>query len=123
MMIIKNLFYHSLMKIGGKRISLLFTIRPNASLTLQCIEDTATYGLSYDDYTTLLGKYNLSAYFLDKSIKGHIASQNRILSLLKHSPKERYEQFLQLYPSLLQKFKISFILISWRFERNLKSIV
>jgi len=80
-----------------------FYNQTKSSLTLQCIEDTATYGLSYDDYTTLLGKYNLSAYFLDKSIKGHIASQNRILSLLKHSPKERYEQFLQLYPSLLQR--------------------
>jgi CRP-like cAMP-binding protein len=72
-------------------------------LTLQCVEDTETYGLSFDDYLTIMVKYNLSNYFLDKSIKGHIASQNRILSLLNHSPKERYEQFLKLYPSLLQR--------------------
>lgn len=80
-----------------------FYNQTKSSLTLQCIEDTETYGLSFDDYFTILVKYNLSNYFLDKSIKGHIASQNRILSLLKHSPKERYEQFLKLYPPLLQR--------------------
>ncbi|MGV3561505.1 Crp/Fnr family transcriptional regulator [Larkinella arboricola] len=80
-----------------------FYNQTKSSLALQCIEDTETYGLSFDDYLTILVKYNLSNYFLDKSIKGHIASQNRILSLLKNSPKERYEQFLQLYPSLLQR--------------------
>jgi CRP-like cAMP-binding protein len=80
-----------------------FYNQTKSSLKLQCIEDTETYGLSFDDYSKLLVKYNLSDYFLDKSIKGHIASQNRILSLLKYSPKERYEQFLTLYPSLLQR--------------------
>lgn len=80
-----------------------FYNQTKSSLTLQCIEDTETYSLSLDDFLKILGKYNLSNYFLDKSIKGHIASQNRILSLLKDSPKERYEQFQNLYPSLLQR--------------------
>lgn len=80
-----------------------FYNKAKSSLTLQCLEDTETFGLSFDDYFRILNKYNLSNYFLDKSIKGHIASQNRIISLLKHKPKERYEQFLQLYPSLLQR--------------------
>ncbi len=74
-----------------------------ATLSLQCIENTETYSLSYDGYLILLDKYGLSSYFLDKSIKGHIASQKRILSLLTRSPKERYEYFLQLYPSLVQR--------------------
>ncbi|SFG14249.1 cAMP-binding domain of CRP or a regulatory subunit of cAMP-dependent protein kinases [Pontibacter chinhatensis] len=80
-----------------------FYNQTKSSLTLQCIEDTETYGLSFDDYTAILDKHSLSKYFLEKSIKGHIANQNRILSLLKHKPKEQYEQFLQLYPSLLQR--------------------
>jgi len=80
-----------------------FYNQTRSSLSLQCIEDTETHCLNFDNFFTILVKYNLSNYFLDKSIKGHIANQNRILSLLKHSPKERYEQFLKLYPSLLQR--------------------
>jgi CRP-like cAMP-binding protein len=80
-----------------------FYHQTKSSLSLQCIEDTETYGLHFEDYSTILVKYNLSSYFLEKSIKGHLSSQNRILSLLQHSPKERYEQFLKLYPSLLQR--------------------
>lgn len=70
---------------------------------LQCLEDTEVFALNFDDYSSLLDKYGLANYFLDKSIKGHIASQNRILSLLALKPKERYEQFVQLYPSLMQR--------------------
>lgn len=74
-----------------------------STLALQCLEETETYSLNYRDFLHILEKYNLSQYFHDKSIKGHIASQNRILSLLLHTPKERYEQFAQLYPTLLQR--------------------
>jgi CRP-like cAMP-binding protein len=80
-----------------------FYNQTKSTLTLQCIEDTEVYSLSYDDYLTILDKYHLSNYFLNKSIKGHIANQNRILSLLKHKPREKYEHFQQLYPSLLQR--------------------
>lgn len=74
-----------------------------ATLTLQCLEDTEVYSLSFDHYAQILDKYKLSNYFLDKSIKGHIASQKRILSLLMLKPKDRYEQFQKTYPSLIQR--------------------
>jgi CRP-like cAMP-binding protein len=80
-----------------------FYNQTKATLTLQCLEETETYSLSFDDYIMILDKYKLSNYFLDKSIKGHITSQKRVLSLLMLKPKERYEQFLQLYPSLIQR--------------------
>ncbi|RNL51176.1 Crp/Fnr family transcriptional regulator [Pedobacter jejuensis] len=80
-----------------------FYNQTKAALTLQCLEDTEVYGLNFDDYFLILDKYRLSNYFLDKSIRGHIASQKRILSLLTLKPKERYEQFLQLYPSINQR--------------------
>ena len=80
-----------------------------ATLNLQCIENTEVYSLSYCNYLNILRKYNLSNYFLDKSIKGHIANQRRILSLLALSPKERYEQFLHLYPTLIQRIPKSIL--------------
>jgi len=86
-----------------------FYNQTKATLTLQCLEDTETYVLSYDNYLSILEKYNLSNYFLDKSIKGHIANQKRILSLLTSSPKERYDNFLLLYPSLVQRIPKSIL--------------
>ena len=86
-----------------------FYNQTKATLTLQCLEDTETYALSYDNYLSILEKYNLSSYFLDKSIKGHIANQKRILSLLTSSPKERYNNFLLLYPSLVQRIPKSIL--------------
>ncbi|HSD08647.1 Crp/Fnr family transcriptional regulator [Flavobacterium sp.] len=80
-----------------------FYNQTKATLTLQCLEDTEIYSLSYDNYLSVLEKYHLSNYFLDKSIKGHIANQRRILSLLTLSPRKRYEEFIQLYPSLIQR--------------------
>lgn len=86
-----------------------FYHQTKATLTLQCLEDTTVYGLSFDDYFLILNKYRLSDYFLDKSIRGHIASQKRILSLLTLNPKQRYEQFLEVYPSLGQRITKSIL--------------
>lgn len=86
-----------------------FLNQTKATLNLQCIENTEVYSLSYCNYLNILRKYNLSNYFLDKSIKGHIANQRRILSLLALSPKERYEQFLHLYPTLIQRIPKSIL--------------
>ena len=74
-----------------------------AKLSLQCLEDTALFKLSYDDYHHVVQEYGLSNYFLQKSINGHMANQNRILSLLTDNPKARYEYFLHVYPSLAQR--------------------
>ncbi|WP_130736679.1 Crp/Fnr family transcriptional regulator [Flavobacterium sp. J27] len=88
-----------------------FYNKTKATLMLQCLEDTEVYSLSYDSYLSILSKYHLANYFLEKSIKGHIASQKRILSLLKSTPKEKYEQFLKLYPTLANRIPKSVIAI------------
>lgn len=80
-----------------------FYNQTKSTLTLQCIENTETYRLSFNDFIMMLDRFNLSKYFLEKSIKSTIANQTRILSLLKHKPREQYEQFQQLYPLLLQR--------------------
>ena len=40
---------------------------------------------------------------------GYIALQKRILSLLSNDARTRYKQFLELYPSLLQRLPKSLI--------------
>lgn len=81
-----------------------FYHQSRSSCTLQCLEATTAYSLSLKNYQKLCATFPyMTGYFLDKSIRGHIANQNRILSLLTLAPKEKYEQFLQLYPSLVQR--------------------
>ncbi|WP_228414651.1 Crp/Fnr family transcriptional regulator [Chryseobacterium sp. SNU WT5] len=80
-----------------------FLHQTKATLNLQCVEDTEVFSLSYSNYNNILKKYDLYNYFLQKSIRGHIANQRRILSLIALSPKERYEQFILLYPTLFQR--------------------
>ncbi len=81
-----------------------FYLQRKSSCTLQCLEATTAYCLSLKNYQNLCARFPyMTGYFLDKSIRGHIANQNRILSLLTLSPKQKYEQFLQLYPSLVQR--------------------
>lgn len=81
-----------------------------SKFSLQCMENTTAYSLSLDDYKKLCLLFpQLVAYFLDKSIKGHIANQKRIISLLSQNPKEKYEQFIQSYPALVQRIPKSTI--------------
>lgn len=80
-----------------------FYNQEKATLYLQCLEDTEVYCLSYEHYQQLIEEKKLTNYFLDKAIKGHIASQKRIFALLSHDPKQLYEQFLNDYPTLVQR--------------------
>ncbi len=78
--------------------------KKKATLSLQCIEDTQVLVLSLENYHKLsAGLYKMQTFFLKKAHFGHIASQNRILSLLTATAKERYEYLLNLYPALLQR--------------------
>ncbi|HAO27431.1 MAG TPA: Crp/Fnr family transcriptional regulator, partial [Chryseobacterium indologenes] len=42
-------------------------------------------------------------FFLEKAYMGFIAAQQRIISTMTTGIKERYEQLLQKYPSLIQR--------------------
>lgn len=75
-----------------------------ATMSLQCLEDTHVFCLSLKDYQTLCtGLQKMEHFFLQKANAGHIGSQQRILSFLTSHAKERYEQLLNRYPSLLQR--------------------
>ena len=75
-----------------------------ANMSLQCIEDTKVFSLSFENYKKLSAEFpKMKQFFLEKSNSGHIASQNRILSFLTSSAKERYNQLLNQYPLLFQR--------------------
>ncbi|RFM30797.1 Crp/Fnr family transcriptional regulator [Chitinophaga silvisoli] len=75
-----------------------------ATMSLQCIEDTEVYCFSFENYKKLCEEFpKIEHFFLQKTNFGFLAAQRRILSLLTSNAKERYEQLLKQYPSLLQR--------------------
>lgn len=75
-----------------------------ATMSLQCIEDTEVYCFSFENYKKLCAEFpKIEHFFLQKTNFGFLAAQRRILSLLTSNAKERYEQLLKQYPSLLQR--------------------
>lgn len=75
-----------------------------ATMSLDCMEDAEVLCISLEDHKKLMTSLpKLEHFFLEKSHLSYIASQQRILSLLSTSAKERYEQFLRQYPSLVQR--------------------
>jgi len=81
-----------------------------ASLYITCMEDAEVL------CTTLQGREKLSAdlhkmehFFRVKLTKGYVAQQRRIISLLSSTPQQRYEEFGQLYPHMMQKIPKKYI--------------
>lgn len=75
-----------------------------ATMAVQCLEDTAVFCISFEEYQKLLiGLPKLERFFLEKSNLGVLASQRRILSQLTSNVKVRYEQLNKRYPSLVQR--------------------
>lgn len=81
-----------------------YFMRTKAKMSLQCIEDTIVFSISYKNYQKLSAELPKMLHFLlKKSNSGHIASQNRILSFQTSNAKKRYEQLLKQYPLLFQR--------------------
>ncbi|CAA9470808.1 MAG: cAMP-binding proteins - catabolite gene activator and regulatory subunit of cAMP-dependent protein kinases [uncultured Segetibacter sp.] len=78
--------------------------RKNATLNLECVEDTHVFCLSLEGYQKLCAGLNkMEHFFLTKANFGHMASQRRILSLLTTNATDRYKQLLNQFPSLFQR--------------------
>lgn len=83
---------------------LAFTTNTEARMSLQCLEDSTILCIDLNNYNNLCLAYPIMVnFFLVKATSGHIASQQRILSLLSSNTKERYERLLKRYPSLFQR--------------------
>jgi CRP/FNR family transcriptional regulator, anaerobic regulatory protein len=81
-----------------------------ATMHITCMEDGEVLCL------TLPGREKLSAdlhkmehFFRVKLTRGYVAQQRRIISLLASTPQQRYEEFSDLYPQLLQKIPKKYI--------------
>lgn len=75
-----------------------------AIINIDCIENSELLSISYDDREKLCaGMQKMEHFFRKKSNAGYVAQQRRILSLLNNNARERYEQFLTLYPGLTQR--------------------
>lgn len=83
---------------------LAFNTMARAKINLQCLEASEILCITLKDYQNLCNKLpKLEHFFLEKATAGHIASQQRIISLLSSSAESRYEHLLRRYPSLLQR--------------------
>lgn len=75
-----------------------------ATVNIDCIEDTELLCLSYPNREKLCAEmHKMEHFFRKKTNKRNVALQQRILSLLSSSAKERYDKLLEQYPALFQK--------------------
>lgn len=75
-----------------------------ATLTVDCIEDTEVFCLTLENREKLCADlHKIEHFFRKKSNSGYIALQQRILSLLNSSARDRYVKLLKQYPSLFQR--------------------
>ncbi|MFD1257043.1 Crp/Fnr family transcriptional regulator [Mucilaginibacter terrae] len=83
---------------------LAFYTQTKATLSLECLEDTEVLCLSLPNYRKLCNELQkMEKFFLEKATFGFLAAQRRIISSLTSNSKERYEQLIQQYPSLVQR--------------------
>lgn len=75
-----------------------------AILQIECIEPTEALCLSLQHREKLCADlHKMEHFFRRKSNAGYVALQKRILSLLNGNARERYEQFIQQYPTLFRR--------------------
>lgn len=78
--------------------------KQKATMALVCLEDTEVLCLTLDDYRKICSVHpKMEHFFLEKAYMGFISAQQRIISTMTTGIKERYEQLLEKYPSLVQR--------------------
>lgn len=81
-----------------------FYTQTEATMSLECIEDTEVLCLSLEDYKKLCRDLKKMEYFfLEKANFGFLGAQRRIVSWLTSDAKGRYMQLLKSYPVLMQR--------------------
>jgi CRP/FNR family cyclic AMP-dependent transcriptional regulator len=75
-----------------------------SGIFISCIEDCELLAISLENREKLCREMHKMEHFWNvKTKNGYIALQKRVLSLLKNSAQERYEQLLEQYPKLFQR--------------------
>lgn len=80
------------------------------NMHIECMESGEVFS------TTLHGREKLAAdlhkmehFFRVKLTNGYVGQQRRIMSLLSSTPQQRYEEFAELYPNMMQKIPKKYI--------------
>ncbi|WP_335966510.1 Crp/Fnr family transcriptional regulator [Galbibacter sp. PAP.153] len=75
-----------------------------ATLNIQCLEDTQTYFISFQEKEKLCADLTkMEKFFSKKTSLEQITLQRRILCLISNNAQNRYEDFLRQYPNLIQR--------------------
>jgi CRP-like cAMP-binding protein len=75
-----------------------------ATISVDCIENSELLCLSLQNREKLCATmHKMEHFFRVKLSAGYVALQQRILSMLNSSAKERYDQLLEMHPALFQK--------------------
>lgn len=81
-----------------------FLNQGKAKINIDCIEDCELMAITLENREKLCQEMHKMALFWGHKTKfGFLALQKRVLSLLKNNAKERFEEFLHLYPNLIQR--------------------
>jgi CRP-like cAMP-binding protein len=81
-----------------------------ATIRIEALEDCNLLSLPLLNREKLCADmHKMEHFFRKKSSAGYVALQQRILSLLNSNAKQRYEEFIQLYPQLLQRLSKTLI--------------
>ena len=81
-----------------------FVNQSKSKLFIDCLEESELLYITFEDREKLTSNlHKMERFWAKKSKYGRIALQNRILSLLKNSSKERYDTLLKQSPQLFQR--------------------
>lgn len=80
-----------------------------ATMHVQCLEDSAVFRLTLENYRKLCESPKFQHFFMEKAIASHIAGEKRILALTAMNAKERFEQLLKQRPVLFQRLPKSML--------------
>ncbi|SMC63648.1 Crp/Fnr family transcriptional regulator [Moheibacter sediminis] len=81
-----------------------FSKQTEGEMCVQALENCTVLELAHEHKLEMIGRVrSMTEFFGKKSFSGYVALQNRVLSLLKNSPKEKYELLLNQYPELFQR--------------------
>lgn len=81
-----------------------------AVVNISCLEASELLSISFGNRERLCDQFHKLEHFFRKKLNGgFLAQQRRILSMLNKNAKERYEQFLHVYPGLSQRLSKTLI--------------
>ncbi|UOQ72014.1 Crp/Fnr family transcriptional regulator [Hymenobacter cellulosilyticus] len=80
------------------------THKASAGMAVQALEPSIVLELPVEQRDNMCQQVPaMHIFFGNKALRGYVAAQNRVLSLLRNSAKEKYELLLGQYPELFQR--------------------